>query len=130
MTNNEKRFTVSRRGFFGTLGTIGVGAVLPKQGPDGLPSDRWLQGLEGGSIIVHQSDAILLPRMGPGVSVVTDPTCPREQAFHEDDGITLRIQTLSELHALGLPIEPARAAELLGFDLPIHYSMVNGRMPR
>jgi hypothetical protein len=127
--SDNDRFTVGRRGFLGALGTITAGAVLPASDA-GLPADQWLQGIEGGSVIVHPSDALLLPRMAPGVTVVTDPACPREQAFHDGDGLAMRIQTIGELQALGLAITPERAAELLGLSLPIHYSMVGGRFPR
>jgi hypothetical protein len=72
-----------RRGFFGVF--AGAAAIPVLSGPSGLPADAWLEGQQGGSIIVHPNDAILLPRMAPGVSVVTDPSCPRETAYSVSD---------------------------------------------
>jgi hypothetical protein len=107
---------MKRRGFFGVL--AGAAALPVLSVPSGLPADAWLEGLQGGSIIVHPNDAILLPRMAPGVSVVTDPSCPREMAYSVEappGDLTLkeRIETLQALIDLGVPIAHVRMAELL-----------------
>jgi hypothetical protein len=95
MTDNEKRFTVSRRGFLRALGVAAAAPVVAAKAVMEAPA----------------SPAVIAVNRHAGALTVA--TGAWESGFSDGDYLFIQGD-------FGRPFEP----------LPIHYSMVNGWMPR